>query len=287
MLRYELRMDVRYSASARDFKRYTTEETRNEFLIEKVFMADRITAVYSHVDRIITLGAMPVERDLVLDEEYCSEADLGQPYFLAGREMGIVNIGGKGRVYVDGTAYELDRLEGLYVPMGTKDVIFQAGNPENPPKFYCSTVPAHHRYAVKHITSEMARAEAKGDISTSNARVQRQYVHPSVVESCSLLMGVTSLQEGSVWMTQPPHLHDRRMEVYMYFDVKDGEFVSHFMGEPKETRHIICHNEQAVISPSWSIHSSCGSSNYSIVWAMTGENKDFDDMDVLAKTDLR
>jgi len=280
-------MDVRYSASARDFKRYTTEETRSEFLIEKIFEPDRMTAVYSHVDRIITLGVMPVEEELILDEVFDSRADLGQPYFLAGREMGVVNIGGKGSIFVDDTRYELERLEGMYIPMGTRYVAFAACDPENPPKFYCSSVPAHHRYSVKHITSDMARAEAKGDIATSNARVQRQYVHPAVVESCSLLMGVTSLQEGSVWMTQPPHLHDRRMEVYMYFDVKEGEFVSHFMGEPKETRHIICHNEQAVISPSWSIHSSCGSSNYSIVWAMTGENKDFDDMDALAKTDLR
>ncbi|MCI8609569.1 MAG: 5-dehydro-4-deoxy-D-glucuronate isomerase [Firmicutes bacterium] len=280
-------MEVRYSASARDFKRYTTEETRNEFLIEEIFQPEKITAVYSHVDRIITMGAMPLEKDLILDEEFDSKKDLGQPYFLASREMGVINVGGHGAVVVDGTEYAVDRLEGLYIPVGTKEVIFKAFGKEEPPKYYISTVPAHHRYEVKHITIDKAHADDLGEQKTANARIQRQYIHPSVCDSCCLLMGVTSLKEGSVWNTMPPHLHDRRMEVYMYFDVKDGEFVSHFMGEPKETRHIIVHNEQAVISPSWSIHSGCGTSNFSFVWAMTGENKDFDDMERLEKTALR
>lgn len=285
-----MNMEVRYSANARDFKRYTTEETRNEFLIENVFEAGKITAVYSHVDRIITMGAMPVEKNLVLDEEFDSRRDLGQPYFLAGREMGVINVGGPGAVCVDGDVYPLERLEGLYIPVGSREVIFQAAGAsgaENPPKYYISTVPAHHRYEVKHITIDKAHADDLGEQKTANARVQRQYIHPSVVDSCALLMGVTSLKEGSVWNTMPPHLHDRRMEVYMYFDVKEGEFVSHFMGEPEETRHIIVGNEQAVISPSWSIHSGCGTSNFSFVWAMTGENKDFDDMERLPKTALK
>ncbi len=280
-------MEVRYSVNARDFKTYTTEQTREEFLVEKVFEPGKITAVYSHVDRIITMGATPVEKDLILDEEFDSKKDLGHPYFLAGREMGVINIGGKGAVAVDGSVYELNRLEGLYIPVGSKEVIFKAADKENPPKYYISTVPAHHRYEVKHITIDKARADDLGEQKTANARIQRQYIHPSVVDSCALLMGVTSLKEGSVWNTMPPHLHDRRMEVYMYFDVKDGEFVSHFMGEQSETRHIIVHNEQAVISPSWSIHSGCGTSNFSFVWAMTGENKDFDDMERLPKTVLR
>ncbi len=280
-------MEVRYSVNARDFKTYTTEQTREEFLVEKVFEPGKITAVYSHVDRIITMGATPVEKDLILDEEFDSKKDLGHPYFLAGCEMCVINIGGKGAVAVDGSVYELNRLEGLYIPVGSKEVIFKAADKENPPKYYISTVPAHHRYEVKHITIDKARADDLGEQKTANARIQRQYIHPSVVDSCALLMGVTSLKEGSVWNTMPPHLHDRRMEVYMYFDVKDGEFVSHFMGEQSETRHIIVHNEQAVISPSWSIHSGCGTSNFSFVWAMTGENKDFDDMERLPKTVLR
>lgn len=280
-------MEVRYSTNARDFKTYTTEQTRNEFLVEKIFEAEKITAVYSHVDRIITMGAMPISKDLVLDQEFDSKKELGHPYFLAGREMGVINVGGPGAVSVDGTTYEINRLEGLYIPMGSKEVIFKATGTENPPKYYISTVPAHHRYEVKHITMDKAHADDLGEQKTANARIQRQYIHPSVVDSCALLMGVTSLKEGSVWNTMPPHLHDRRMEVYMYFDVKEGEFVSHFMGEPDETRHIIVHNEQAVISPSWSIHSGCGSSNFSFVWAMTGENKDFDDMERLPKTVLK
>lgn len=280
-------MEVRYSASARDFKRYTTEETRSEFLIENVFQPGKLTAVYSHVDRIITMGAMPTEKDLVLDEEYDSKKDLGHPYFLAGREMGVINIGGHGAVVVDGTEYGVDRLEGLYIPMGTKEVVFKMGDQGETPKYYICTVPAHHRYEVKHITIDKAHADDLGDQKTANARIQRQYIHPSVCDSCALLMGVTSLKEGSVWNTMPPHLHDRRMEVYMYFDVKEGEFVSHFMGEPEETRHILVHNEQAVISPSWSLHFGCGSSNFSFVWAMTGENKDFDDMERMTKSALK
>ena len=280
-------MEVRYSTNARDFKTYTTEQTRNEFLVEKIFEAEKITAVYSHVDRIITMGAMPISKDLVLDQEFDSKKELGHPYFLAGREMGVINVGGPGAVSVDGTTYEINRLEGLYIPMGSKEVIFKATGTENPPKYYISTVPAHHRYEVKHITMDKAHADDLGEQKTANARIQRQYIHPSVVDSCALLMGVTSLKEGSVWNTMPPHLHDRRMEVYMYFDVKEGEFVSHFMGEPDETRHIIVHNEQAVISPSWSIHSGCGSSNFSFVWAMTGENKELDDMERLTKTVLK
>lgn len=280
-------MDVRYSASARDFKRYTTEETRSEFLIEKVFEPEKITAVYSHVDRIITMGAEPVSEDLVLDEEFDSRKELGHPFFLAGREMGVINVGGKGSVAVDGIDYALERLEGLYIPMGSRQVIFRAADRKNPPKYYISSVPAHHQYEVKHITIDKAHADELGEQATANCRIQRQYIHPSVVDSCALLMGVTSLKEGSVWNTMPPHLHDRRMEVYMYFDVKEGEFVSHFMGEPQETRHIIVHNEEAVISPSWSIHSGCGTSNFSFVWAMTGENKDFDDMERLPKAALK
>jgi 4-deoxy-L-threo-5-hexosulose-uronate ketol-isomerase len=281
-----MRMDTRYSVNAQDFKTYTTKEIRTEFLIERVFEENRITAVYSHVDRMVTLGAMPKDRKLYLNDAVHCPDELGTPYFLAGREMGVINIGGAGSVNVDGISYGMSYLEGLYIPKECKDVVFEADDPQNAPKFFLSSVPAHHAYDVKHIAFDSAISTELGDQSTSNARIQRQYIHPDVVNSCQLLMGVTTLKEGSVWNTMPPHLHERRMEVYMYFDVKKGEFVCHFMGEPDETRHIIMQNEQAVISPSWSIHSGCGTSKFSFVWAMAGENRDFNDMVRLNKEDI-
>ena len=283
----KMNMDTRYSVNAKDFKTYTTNEIRKEFLIEQVFQENRITAVYSHVDRMIVLGAMPKDTELNLDKAIYSPDELGMPYFLSGREMGVINIGGPGTVHVDGTGYSLNYLEGLYIPRESRDVVFKADDMGKPPKFYLTSVPAHHTYEVKHITYDSAISTELGDQSMANARVQRQYIHPEVVSSCQLLMGVTMLKEGSVWNTMPPHLHERRMEVYMYFDVKSGEFVNHFMGEPHETRHIIAQNEQAVISPSWSIHSGCGTSSFSFVWAMAGENRDFDDMVRLEKETIR
>lgn len=280
-------MDVRYSANARDFKRYTTQETRDEFLIERIFEPNRFTVVYSHVDRIMILGAMPTEKPLNLEDAVNSEKDLGSPYFLAGREMGVINVGDSGMVSVDGEEYKVDHLEGIYIPRETRSVTFTSDSVDAPAKFYMASTPAHRRCAVKHIPIGESIATELGAQATSNARIQRQYIHPDVLDTCQLSMGVTGLKEGSVWCTMPPHIHPRRMEVYMYFDVKPGEFVSHFMGEPQETRHIICTDEQAVISPSWSIHSACGTSNYTFVWAMCGENRDFNDMEIFDKDFLR
>ena len=280
-------MDIRYSTGKNDFKRWTTEEVRNEFLIEKIFVADDVTAVYSHVDRIVTMGAMPVKESLKIDKNIDCWANFGVNYFLERRELGIINIGSKGTVTVDGTEYVLNNLEGLYVGMGAKDISLSSANGSDPAKFYMCTVPAHKSYPTTVIPFEKAIHLEAGAEETSNKRVLHQFIHPSVLETCQLLMGVTILESGSVWNTMPCHTHERRMEVYFYFNVPKDNVVMHFMGEPTETRHVVMQNEQAVISPSWSVHSGCGTSNYSFIWAMAGENIAFGDMDILDTTTLR
>lgn len=280
-------MDIRYSANQNDMKRYTTEELRKEFLIETLFLPDDVTAVYSHVDRIVTMGAMPVKDTLSLDKNVDCWKDFGVHYFLERRELGIINIGGPGVVTADGTEYRLNTIEGLYVSMETKEVTFRAEDSANPPKFYMCSTPAHKPCPTTAIPFEKAIHRELGALETSNARTINQFVHPAVLETCQLSMGCTILKPGSVWNTMPSHTHERRMEVYMYFNIPEGNAVFHLMGEPTQTRHIVMQNEQAVISPSWSIHSGCGTSNYSFIWAMAGENKEFDDMDNLATTSLR
>jgi len=280
-------MDIRYSTNQTDFKCYTTEEIRDEFLIETLFVPDDVTAVYSHVDRIVTMGAMPVNETLKLDKNIDCWKNFGVNYFLERREIGIINIGGKGIVTADGEEYTLDRIEGLYISMGTKDVTLKAADPANPPKFYMCSTPAHKPCPTTAIPFEKAVHRDLGALETSNARTINQFVHPDVLETCQLSMGVTILKPGSVWNTMPAHTHERRMEVYMYFDIPKDNVVFHFMGEAEETRHIVMQNEQAVISPSWSIHAGAGTSNYSFIWAMAGENRAFDDMDVINTTDLR
>ncbi len=280
-------MDIRYSTNQKDFKLYTTDEIREEFLIETLFVPEDVTAVYSHVDRIVTMGAMPVHETLKLDKNIDCWKNFGVNYFLERREIGIINIGGKGIVTADGEEFTLDRIEGLYVSMGTKEVTLKAVDPANPPKFYMCSTPAHKPCPTTAIPFEKAIHRDLGSLATSNARTINQFVHPDVLETCQLSMGVTILKEGSVWNTMPAHTHERRMEVYMYFDVPKDNVVFHFMGEADETRHIVMKNEQAVISPSWSIHSGAGTSNYSFIWAMAGENRAFDDMDVINTTDLK
>jgi 5-keto 4-deoxyuronate isomerase len=280
-------MDIRYSVNQRDFKRYTTEELRTEFLIPKLFTPDDVEAVYSHVDRVITMGAMPVSGEVKLEKNIDCWKTLGSKYFLEGRELGIINIGGPGTVHAGGEKYRLDNKEGLYVAMGVKDVSFTAEDKANPPKFYMASSPAHHSYKTTYIPFDKAIHRDLGALETSNARTINQYIHPDVLETAQLSMGLTILKPGSVWNTMPTHTHERRMEVYMYFDVPKDNVVFHFMGEPTETRHIVMQNEQAVISPSWSIHSGCGTAAYSFIWAMAGENKVFDDMDAFATTAMR
>ncbi|MBR4208504.1 MAG: 5-dehydro-4-deoxy-D-glucuronate isomerase [Lachnospiraceae bacterium] len=286
-------MELRTASSPKDVKHYTTERLREEFLVEKVFFEDEIKLVYSHIDRIIFGGAMPVDRELKLE----AGDELRAKYFLERRELGIINIGGDGKVVVDGKEYTVIARDGMYIGMGSKDISFKSDDPKNPAKFYINSAPAHRTCPTVLIKREGTAGEGEvvikpenkkelGCLEDSNHRTINKYILPGQVESCQLEMGLTHLEPGSVWNTMPSHTHDRRMEVYMYFDLPEDAFVSHFMGEPTQTRHIIMRNEQAVISPSWSIHSGCGSRNYTFIWGMVGENQDFDDMDDVRMQDL-
>ena len=287
-------MELRTAASPKDVKYYTTQRLREEFLIENLFVKDEIKLVYSHIDRIITGAAVPAEKELILT----AGAELRAEYFLQRREMGVINIGGTGRITVDGKVYEVGAREGMYLGLGAKDVRFASQDKNAPAKFYLNSAPAHHQYPTVLIKREgtpaddvvIIKEENKvrlGSLESSNHRTICTYILPGQVESCQLEMGMTSLEPGSVWNTMPCHTHDRRMEVYLYFDLPEDAFVMHYMGEPQETRHLVVRNEQAVISPSWSIHSGSGSRNYTFIWGMVGENQDFDDMDHVAMKDLR
>ena len=280
-------MDIRYSANQRDFKRYTTEEIRGEFLIEDLYKKDEVVAVYSHVDRMVTLGCMPVNEAVSISKGIDVWANFGTDYFLERREIGIFNIGGAGKIKADGEVFEMGYKDCLYITKGTKEVTFESNSPETPAKFYMVSAPAHTSYKTTFIPIEKAAKKPLGSMETSNKRVINQFIHPDVLKTCQLSMGMTVLEPGSVWNTMPAHTHERRMEVYMYFEVPENQVVFHMMGEGTETRHIVMQNEQAVISPSWSIHSGAGTSNYTFIWAMGGENQAFDDMDNIATTDLR
>ena len=278
-----MRLDVRYANHPEDSKHYTTEELRKHYLIEKVFIEDEVNLVYSHVDRVIAGGITPVKKALKL--EGCKE--LGSEYFLERRELGVINIGGNGKVVIDGTEYEVKSREGLYVGMGSKELVFTSVDEKNPAKFYINSSPAHKTYPTVMINLEKANKVHLGDLANSNKRTIYQYVHPAVCQSCQLVMGMTMLEPNNMWNTMPCHTHERRMEVYLYFDMTDDNKVFHLMGEPNETRHIVMGNEQAVISPSWSIHSGVGTKNYTFIWGMAGENQTFTDMDHVAMDDLR
>ena len=287
-------MELRTAASPRDVKHYTTDRLREEFLIDDLFHADEIKLVYSHIDRIITGSAVPVKDKLVLT----AGDELRADYFLERREMGVINIGGAGVITIDGKVYEVNYKEGMYIGMGSKDISFASVDAANPAKFYLNSAPAHKTYPTVLIKPEgtpedgvvIVKDENKvecGCLADANHRTICKYILPGQVESCQLVMGMTKLEEGSVWNTMPCHTHDRRMEVYLYFDMKEDALVFHYMGEPTETRHIVMKNEQAVISPSWSIHSGCGTRAYTFIWGMVGENQAFDDMDGVAMQDIR
>ena len=280
-------MDIRYSCNQRDFKRYTTEETRNEFLIENLFTADEVVAVYSHVDRMVTLGIMPVSDTVAIDKGIDVWKNFGTHFFLERRECGMFNVGGAGTVTVDGTVYELGYKDCLYITRGAKEVTFASDHPAQPAKFYVVSAPAHTSYETRLIRIADAAKKPCGAAETSNKRVINQFIHPDVLKTCQLSMGMTVLEPGSVWNTMPAHTHERRMEVYFYFEVPENEVVFHFMGEGQETRHVVMQNEQAIISPSWSIHAGAGTCNYTFIWAMGGENQAFDDMDNIPTTELR
>lgn len=280
-------MDIRYSANQRDVKRYTTEELRREFLIEDLYRPDEVRAVYSHVDRMVTLGCMPVSGAVPIDKGIDVWGCFGTHYFLERREIGIFNIGGAGKITVDGHVYPLDYKDCLYITRGAKEVLFSSSDPAAPAKFYMVSAPAHRSYETRLLRLEDAAKRPCGDSASSNKRVINQFIHPDVLPTCQLSMGMTVLEQGSVWNTMPAHTHERRMEVYMYFEVPENEVVFHLMGEGQETRHIVMKNEQAVISPSWSVHAGAGTASYTFIWAMGGENQAFDDMDVIPTKELR
>ncbi|MBR7133303.1 MAG: 5-dehydro-4-deoxy-D-glucuronate isomerase [Clostridia bacterium] len=276
-------MEIRNASNPKDVKNYTTDRLREEFHISKLFCKDEIKMVYSHIDRIITAGFMPVETELKL----VGGKELASDFFLQRREMGCINIGGKGVITADGKEYIMNPRDGIYIGMGNKEVTFKSLDAKEPAKFYVSSCPAHHPYPAVHIDITKAKKVPCGSIEECNKRVINQYIHPEVMQSCQLAMGLTQLEVGSNWNTMPCHTHDRRMEVYLYLDMGENDAVFHMMGEPTETRHIIMHNEEAVISPSWSIHSGVGTKNYSFIWAMCGENQEFTDMDFVETKDLR
>lgn len=281
-------MDIRQSASARDAKNYDTSRLREEFLITDLFTPDKIQRVYSHVDRIITMGFCPAKNTLELGQDMDIMKNLGTDYFLERRELGAINVGsGGGSITVDGEKYTLAPLDGLYVGKGAKEVVFASDDAANPAKFYSLSAPAHTHYPNTHVDITKAAKVEMGDNLTSNRRVINQYIHPDVMTTCQLLMGVTEMAPGNVWNTMPCHTHERRMEVYFYFGMGEDDIVFHYMGEPTETRHIIMKNDQAVISPSWSIHSGCGTKAYKFIWGMVGENQTFNDMDHVSIKDLR
>lgn len=288
-------MELRTAASPKDVKHYDTARLREEFLIQNLFVPGEIKLVYSHIDRIITGACVPTDKTIVLT----AGDELRADYFCQRRELGLINIGGKGCVTIDGKTYTVGHKDGMYIGLGAKDISFASADAGNPAKFYLNSAPAHAAYPTKLIKLEgvaesedevVVKPENKvelGSLEESNHRVINKYILPGQVESCQLVMGMTALKPGSVWNTMPCHTHDRRMEVYLYFDIPEDDFVVHYMGEPQETRHIIMHNEEAVISPSWSIHSGSGSRNYTFIWGMVGENQVFNDMDDVANKDLR
>ena len=276
-------IETRHAQSPAETARMDTEQLRKNFLIERVFEEDAIHLTLSFYDRYISGGAMPVNKAIELP----NPGNLKAEYFLERREMGIINVGGKGTVEADDEKYELDFKEALYISKETKKVIFYSADKSNPAKFYINSAPAHHKFSTKKITKKEAEIVTLGSLENSNHRTINKLIVNSVVQTCQLQMGMTELKAGSVWNTMPAHTHDRRMEVYFYFQIPEGQAVCHFMGEPQESRHIWMKNDQAVISPNWSIHAGAGTSNYTFIWGMAGENLDYGDMDVSAVKDLR
>lgn len=274
--------DIRYASSPGAVKKYDTSELRKEFLIDNLMEVGKINLTYSHYDRYIAGSAVP-DKPLKLE----TIDPLKAMYFLERRELGIINVGDLGSVDVDGTSYKLDHKDALYVGQGTKEVVIKSDDSRKPAKFYLNSAPAHTSYPTKKVSLAEAKKLELGSLETANHRTVNQMIIGGIVTTCQLQMGMTELKTGSVWNTMPAHVHDRRMEVYFYLDVPEGQSVCHFMGRPQETRHIWMQNHQAVISPPWSIHSGSGTSNYTFIWGMAGENLDYGDMDVAKITDLR
>ncbi len=277
-------METRYGIHPDHARSLDTAGLRREFLVQGLFRGGELSLLYSHTDRIIVGGAVPAGRSVELAAD---RSTLGSDYFLERRELGVLNLGGPGTVRVDGEDLALSRLEGLYVGCGARHVEFVASAADDPPRFYLASGMAHRRLATRVITGAKMKHVELGSTDEANRRTIHQVIHPDVVETCSLVMGYTRLEPGSVWNTMPCHTHERRMEVYLYFDVPADAVVWHLMGQPAETRHLAVRNEEAVICPSWSIHSGVGTRSYSFVWAMVGENQTFTDMDAVPMGTLR
>lgn len=270
-------MEIRQATNAKDAKHYDTKRLRQEFLIDTLMTSDEISLTYSQIDRVITGSAVPATKPLKL----AAGDALRTQSFLQRREMGIINVGGSGSILVGEKRYALQRLDCLYLGMGQPDPVFQSDSAEDPALFYLVSTPAHKTYPTERVSQSEAKQIHLGNNETSNERTIFQYIHEQGVRSCQLVMGFTQLKSGCVWNTFPPHTHDRRMEVYFYFDLGENDRVFHMMGQPEETRHIVVRNHQAMLSPSWSIHCGAGTKNYSFIWAMAGENQAFDDMDAI------
>lgn len=275
-------IEVRQSVHPDHAKRMDTEELRRHFLVERVFEPGKVTLTYSLFDRIMFGGIVPTKSPLALE----SSPALATGYFLERREIGMINLGGQGAAEVDGTRFPLAGRDGLYIGMGSREVTFSSDSASDPVRLYCVSTTAHHSYPTVHIRHSDAKQVHLGSAAQSNKRTIYQYVHPEVLSSCQLAMGYTVLEPENVWNTMPCHTHDRRMEVYLYLDLPQDGIVFHYMGPPDQTRHLVMRNEQAAISPNWSIHSGVGTTNYSFIWGMAGENKEFTDMDAVPMQDL-
>lgn len=276
-------MEIRQPIHSAHAKQLDTAGLREQFLIEDLFQAGQINLTYSHIDRIIVGAAVPTETAIAFE----GGKEIGVDFFLQRRELGVINIGEPGLVVVDGQTYEIGAREAIYVGMGAQDIRFESVSAEQPARFYLNCAPAHYAYPTRKITREDAAPETLGNQENCNVRTIYKYLHPAVLPTCQLLMGMTELAPGSLWNTMPCHTHERRMEVYLYFDMNQENVVFHYMGEPQETRHLVVRNEQAVISPSWSIHSGVGTAAYTFIWGMVGENQTFHDMDHVAMSDLK
>jgi 4-deoxy-L-threo-5-hexosulose-uronate ketol-isomerase len=277
-------METRFAPNAHAVQRMTTEELRNDFLLEHLFQSGTITLVYSDVERAIAGGIVPAGTPLQLQ---ASKKEMAAEYFCERREAGVINLGGKGSITVDGKIFAMEKKDVLYIGKGTKEIIFSSERGEQPAQFYLVSYPAHKEYPTAHAKFSDAEPQRLGDQNDANKRTIYKYIHLNGIQSCQLVMGMTELDEGNVWNSMPPHTHVRRSEIYLYFDLKPGAMVFHLMGEPTQSRNIVVRDRQAVISPSWSIHCGAGISNYSFVWAMGGENQVFNDMDAVNMNELR
>ena len=269
-------MEVRYSTDPQGYRTMTQQELRKLYLIDSLFVPDAIPMVYSDIDRSITGSAVPVKGPLKL---LSSKKEMAAEYFTERREIGVINIGGEGDVSADGREYRMEYADALYIGRETKEILFKSKDKKKPACFYFVSYPAHKKYPTTHAKRSDAEPAKLGSLKDANKRTIYKYIHPKGIQSCQLVMGLTELEEGSVWNTMPPHTHQRRSEVYMYFNLAPGALVFHMMGSPDETKHIIMRNRQAVLSPSWSIHMGVGNQAYTFIWAMGGENQVFDDMD--------